>query len=138
MNNPIQSVIDAIYPVGSVYISLNSTMPSFLTTGRTWAAITGDYVLKTTTTETGGTYNNAGDTGSHVLTVDEIPEHKHTIYCGYGETSATGDAFRYQNWAASSRGWKDALIGNKGGGQGHTHTAGMPQNVAIYMWKRTA
>ena len=25
-----------------------------------------------------------------------------------------------------------------GGGQGHTHTAGMPANISVYMWKRTA
>lgn len=134
----VNMIIDALYPVGSVYISFNSSMPSYLTTNRTWEAITGDYVLKTTTTETGGTYNSAGETGSHTLTVDEIPEHKHTIYSGYGETTTTGDAFRYQTWAASSRGWKNDLIGNTGGGGGHTHTAGMPANVAIYMWKRTA
>lgn len=140
MNNPIQSVIDAIYPVGSVYISLNNSMPSFMTTGRTWAAITGDYVLKTTTTETGGTYNNAGDTGSHVLTTDEIPSHSHNFQ--YAGTSAQGGGsdsnYKVVRTGAYSSSLSNKAVSDTGGGQGHTHTAGMPQNVAVYMWKRTA
>jgi len=116
-------------------------MPSYLTTNRTWEAITGDYVLKTTTTETGGTYNSAGETGSHTLTVNEIPSHTHGYPTGYdgflahvtdgtlGKNSLTGSGSDYVRYRTPN---------NTGGGQGHTHTAGMPANVAIYMWKRTA
>lgn len=137
----IQSVIDVIYPIGSVYMSLNNTMPSYLTTGRTWEAITGDYVLKTTTTETGGTYNNAGNTGSHVLTVTEIPSHSHNFK--YIDTMAQGNGadtnYRIvRTGSYSGTTLHDRAVTSTGGGGGHTHTAGMPQNVAIYMWKRTA
>ena len=128
------TIIGGLYPVGSIYMSLNSTMPSILTTGMTWEAITGNYVLKTTTTETGGTYNNAGNTGSHVLTVNEIPSHNHT----YTKTAADGYKYGSGNLANVVNTTSSANTGNQGGGQGHTHTAGMPQNVAIYMWKRTA
>ena len=126
-------LIDKIYPVGSVYISFNSTMPTYLTAGKTWVAITGDYVLKTTTTETGGTLNAAGNTGSHVLTINEIPSHRHS-YTRYDYTVGVPSG----SYTAADVGSKTAYTDYVGGGQGHTHTAGMPQNVAIYMWKRTA
>lgn len=132
MNNPIQAVMDAIYPVGSVYMSLNSSMPPLLAAGRTWEAVTGDYVLKTTTTETGGTYNTAGDTGSHTLTIDEIPSHTHVYYGWYGTAQGS------RNCPAVDGSTSTYKTRATGGGQGHTHTAGMPQNVAVYMWKRTA
>ena len=134
------TIIGGLYPVGSIYMSLNSTMPSILTTGMTWEAITGDYVLKTTTTETGGTYNNAGNTGSHVLTVDEIPSHSHNFK--YIDTMAQGNGtdgnYRIIRTGSYTSSQHDRAVTSTGGGLGHTHTAGMPQNVAIYMWKRTA
>lgn len=140
MNNPIQAVMDAIYPVGSVYMSLNSSMPPLLAAGRTWEAVTGDYVLKTTTTETGGTYNTAGDTGSHTLTIDEIPSHSHNFQ--YAGTSAQGGGsdsnYKVVRTGAYSSSLSNKAVSDTGGGLGHTHTAGMPQNVAVYMWKRTA
>jgi len=130
----VDAVIDALYPVGSTYISMNSTMPTALTTGRTWTAITGDYVLRTITSGTGGTLTNAGNTGSTALTVDQIPSHTHELNYGTGSAAnGTGGAYSLYIQGGSSETTKA-----RGGGQGHTHTAGMPKNVAIYMWKRTA
>ena len=130
----ISTVIDALYPVGSTYISMNDTMPTALTTGRTWEAITGGYVLKTVTTGTGGTLTNAGTTGSTTLTVDQIPSHTHELNYGTGSAAnGTGGAYNLYLQGGSSETTKA-----RGGGQGHTHTAGMPKNVAVYMWKRTA
>lgn len=128
------AVIDAIYPVGSTYISMNSTMPAALTTGRTWEAITGGYALKTITTGAGGTYSNAGNTGSTALTVEQMPAHTHELNYGTGSAAnGTGGAYNLYLSGGSSEATK-----SRGGSQGHTHTAGMPKNVSVYMWKRTA
>lgn len=130
----VDSVIDALYPIGSTYISMNDTMPAALTTGRTWEAITGGYVLKTVTTGAGGAYANAGNTGSTTLTVDQIPSHTHELNYGTGSAAnGTGGAYSLYIQGGSTETTK-----SRGGGQGHTHTAGMPKNVAVYMWKRTA
>jgi len=130
----ISTVIDALYPVGSTYISMNSTMPAVMTTGRTWEAITGDYVLRTITTGTAGAYASAGDTGSTTLTVSQIPSHTHALNYGTGSAAnGTGGAYNLYLQGGASE-----TTEARGGGQGHTHTAGMPKNVSVYMWKRTA
>ena len=139
-NLTMQEVINAIYPIGSVYISMNSTMPSAIAGVGTWQAITGDYVLRTITTGTGGTYVNAGNTGSTTLTIAQIPSHRHTYTDAphlFTERNNSQGAIICTNQQESTNSmsyWTDYM----GGGEGHNHTAGMPKNVSIYMWKRTA
>ena len=62
-NSLNSSVIDNIYPVGSLYMSINPTLPEALSTGRTWQLLSGGYVLKTIETGTGGETTNATATG---------------------------------------------------------------------------
>ena len=102
-----KKIIDLIHPVGSVYISLDSTEPSLLFPGTAWEAIAGRFLLAT-----GGpadnsnvfwgtdlTYDGAhkyaespGTTGGesrHTLSESEMPEHQHWLT---GKTqSANGD-----------------------------------------------
>jgi len=133
-NTSDADIIKSIYPVGSIYMSFNSTLPSAIAAIGTWQAVTGGYVLKTVTSGTGGTLSNAGNTGSTVLTIDQIPSHSHSY------THAIADGFKYGggDYGNVRNAQESATTGSAGGGQGHTHTAGMPANVAIYMWKRTA
>ena len=81
----IKSFLDAIYPVGSIYMSVKSTNPGTLF-GGTWVTIAQGKCLvgvgtnkdannesKTfTVRQTGGEYN-------HKLTVNEMPSHYHTL-----------------------------------------------------------
>lgn len=67
-------ILDYTYPVGSIYISANSTSPATLF-GGTWSMIKDKFILLA-----GDTYR-AGSTGgeaSHKLTIDEMPRHNHT------------------------------------------------------------
>ena len=69
------NIIDAIYPVGSIYMSVNSTSPATLF-GGTWTQIKDTFLLSA-----GDTYT-AGDTGgeaTHTLTSGEMPIHNHTF-----------------------------------------------------------
>lgn len=62
-----------LYPVGSIYMSVNSTNPSNYF-GGTWEQIKDRFLLAC-----GSTYSN-GSTGgetTHTLTVNEIPSHNH-------------------------------------------------------------
>lgn len=72
---PIQSheLIDIIYPIGSIYTSLNDVNPSLLFGGY-WEKIQGQFLLAS------GTEYNVGETGGSeytILTVNELPSHTH-------------------------------------------------------------
>ena len=154
-----------IYPIGSIYMSVNSTNPSTLF-GGTWVRLQDTFLLAA-----GSTYS-AGSTGgeaTHKLVTSEIPSHTHgsklgTAYIrlhGYGaggnfihnfdnSTSGiiTGDGYQsgfrsasqlaLQTGAGSYSGFALTL--------GHTHDSvgsdgshnNMPPYLAVYMWKRTA
>lgn len=69
----IKDIINIVYPVGSIYMSVNSTSPASLF-GGTWERIKDRFLLAA-----GDTYS-AGSTGGeaqHTLTVDEMPSHYH-------------------------------------------------------------
>ena len=71
-----QSVIDAVYPVGSLYWSSKDTDPSTLF-GGTWVQIKDRFVLAC-----GDTYTSSGATGgasSVTLSVSNMPSHDHTF-----------------------------------------------------------
>lgn len=123
-------LLDAFYPVGSIYQSVNSTSPATLFGGGTWERIEDKFLLAA-----GGTYA-AGSTGGEAsvsLTVEEIPSHNHTVslmarnvYGGndtYGALNNDGTAtYSYTTTAT-------------GGGQPHNN---MPPYQAVYAWQRTA
>lgn len=72
--------LDSVYPIGSVYISANGANPNAII-GGTWEEFaTGRTLIgydpsDDDLTETGMT----GGEKTHVLTVDELPEHKHDV-----------------------------------------------------------
>ena len=71
-----QSVIDAVYPVGSLYWSSKDTDPSTLF-GGTWVQIKDKFVLAC-----GDTYKTVGATGgasSVTLSVSNMPSHSHSF-----------------------------------------------------------
>lgn len=85
--------IDMVYPIGSIYLSVNSTNPSELF-GGTWEQIKGYYLYAGETLGTGGSNetssNGAGATGSTILTANQIPSHRHTIPALSGTAASNG------------------------------------------------
>lgn len=142
----LSSLWDQIYPVGSLYMSVNSTDPSKLF-GGTWTKIEGSFLLGTGNTpkHTGGSTT----TNSHVLKVNEIPAHVHseTIQTGDGNfnpvvKNRTGGSTAYAIWPENATGgWTNVGSGEimttraTGGGEGHSHTY-MPPYFEVYMWYR--
>lgn len=124
-----KTVFDMVYPVGSVYVSVNSTSPATLF-GGTWVQIKDKFLLSA-----GDTYK-AGATGgeaTHVLTVDEMPRHNHSI----DNLNVSGSATPYMTVQAQE---KKGYGGNvqtsfTGGGQAHNN---MPPYIVVYIWQRTA
>lgn len=68
------TLFDAIYPVGSIYMSVAAVNPSTLF-GGTWEAITGKFLLSTSSSHALGT---TGGEETHTLTKSEMPSHTHT------------------------------------------------------------
>lgn len=116
------------YPIGSIYISINSTNPSTLF-GGTWEQIKDRFLLAC-----GSTYKNGttGGEATHTLTINEMPEHNHTenyVGVGWKQDGASG------TYCVSSALEPYRVTGNTGGSQAHNN---MPPYLAVYMWKRTA
>lgn len=114
-----KEILDIVYPIGSVYISVNTTNPSTLFGGG-WTRITGRFLLGADDS----TYKN-GNTGgeaTHSLTKNEIPH--------IGSGVAYGG-----NGIAGGSGWKDTWLGSDEVGQAHNN---MPPYLVVYMWKRTS
>lgn len=116
-----------LYPIGSIYMSVNSTNPSQLF-GGTWVQISGRFLYCT---------NNSMDTGgeaTHKLTINEMPSHNHMVdydqvWDGGGGTLALGTTDNGGSWASAT--W----VHNTGGSKAHNN---MPPYFTVYCWYRTA
>ena len=128
LNHIEDGIIDLlmVYPVGSIYISVNSTSPASLF-GGTWEILSDVFLLAA------GSYADAGTFGgeaAHTLTVDEMPAHSHSVpnMSGYD----TGTEWVGQNGTAAPQTRSTDI---NGGGAAHNN---MPPYMAVYMWKRVA
>ena len=146
------NLMDIIYPVGSIYQSMNATSPAS-TVGGTWTQLKTFLYGSTTSKQTGGE-------ATHTLTVNEMPSHDHS-----GSTGGAGDHYhsidgRIIAWYGPGGG--NVLQGNGNyfgsvgsfGGQftstagNHTHTISsngggaahnnLPPYTTCFIWYRTA
>ncbi|MBQ3330800.1 MAG: hypothetical protein IJG87_06440 [Ruminococcus sp.] len=139
-----RTIADLIYPVGSIYMSVNSISPAALF-GGTWEQIEDTFLLSAGSTytpgNTGGSATHAHTTGNCTLTVNQIPSHTHGLKgWRYGHNQ------KYDNYCASYTQLSDAASSNTpilatGGGQAHNHGntgdgSSLPPYLVVYMWKR--
>lgn len=134
---------DEIYPVGSIYISVNSTNPTHLF-GGTWVQLTETFLYASTTADTNSTTATGGE-ATHTLTINEMPSHnhaqqKHNHSMGENWSSGSGSTSAIVNSSNRSRterftDFQAPTISNTGGGQAHNN---MPPYMKVFMWKRTA
>lgn len=150
-------LINLIYPIGSIYMSVNNVSPqTFL--GGTWERIQDRFLLSAGSSYTAGT---TGGEATHTLTVDEMPSHTHAqlgasgglansspvrqvfqgdgnvvVYASDGSvvyaTMKMTDAPKTYRTTTIN---EDGLTGAIGGGKAHNN---MPPYLAVYIWKRTA
>ena len=144
-------LLDLIYPVGSIYLSVNSASPGTLF-GGTWARLEDVFLLAA------GAKHAAGSTGgeaTHKLTTDELPTHIHEVM-EERNTSYVYPSSRI-NSATSSTGNYALILNNTTNGYVTEQREGigriltgdyiqtrdqphnnMPPYLAVYIWKRTA
>ena len=124
---------NALYPVGSIYMSVNNTNPStfFGGTWVSWGA--GRVPVGVDTNDTDfATVEKTGGEKTHTLTVSEMPSHKHTVEAiGSGTTQQELTAFNVGTTSGV-----DGYAGTDftGGGQAHNN---LQPYITCYMWKRT-
>ena len=121
-------LLNAVYPVGSIYMSVNSTSPQSLF-GGTWEQLKDRFLLGSGNTYQGGA---TGGEATHTLTIEEMPSHTHTLSDG---ASMVLTSNQYGINKGTSAGAGNGAINNTGGDQAHNN---MPPYLVVYMWKRTA
>ena len=144
-------VLDNVYPVGSIYMNVNSTNPGTLF-GGTWEQIQGKFLLGMSSSYPAG---SSGGEATHTLTVDEMPSHGNHLMQGrmyqeLAENASNDSSYRsntlylpktaFASTGNINRGWKDWNGGEmypagtlKGGGNPHNN---MPPYLSIYIWER--
>lgn len=146
-------LIDLVYPVNSIYMSVNSTSPATLFGKGTWVRLKDKFLLGA-----GDTYINGNTGGAATVTLgtNEIPAHTHGSKSltgsagalGWTGQSASGILSRtYTNFNQTSPGsgssWGGIIISADAS---HTHDSvggsgshnNLPPYLVVYMWKRTA
>lgn len=129
-----KTFLDRTYPVGSIYMSVNSTSPATLF-GGTWVEIQGRFLLGRSSSYGNG---STGGAASVAISTAQMPSHGHTIRgWNIGANGALPSTTPY-NWIGYEQsGWYSAegVITKTGSGSAHDN---MPPYLAVYMWKRTA
>lgn len=123
------NIVDTVYPVGSIYLSVESTSPASLF-GGTWTRLKDRFLLGA-----GSSYSNGDTGGSKTVTLTEaqIPAHTHGLKqttVTVGSTGGVKDITVPYTSGSSS----ESYIKSTGSGSSHTN---MPPYLVVYMWKRT-
>ena len=149
-----KKLIDLIYPVGSIYISVNNVSPqTFL--GGTWVAFaSGRTLVGVDTTQTEfNAVNKTGGAKTHTLTVAQMPAHQGHMYdnfdeSGYVDRGGDKNSYYLNSTGAYGYGQYDnrpykIVSGNELVMQGYTRGGNEAHNnlqpyITVYMFRRTA
>ena len=140
-----------VYPVGSIYMSVNNVDPSIMF-GGTWVQIKDKFLLACGTTYTNGStggvasnsytpqgtvgnhtlteneipahvhaYERATSVGNHTLTLSEIPEHRHEYSIANIVLPKDSANIGSGSLAGITTGTKSGYTNGQGGGNAHNH-----------------
>jgi hypothetical protein len=139
---------DTIYPVGSIYLSVNSTNPSSLF-GGSWS-LWGSGRVPVCVNTSDSDFNTAQKTGGSktvTLSTSQIPSHEgHVPNSSYAWDDAGESTYYISNTTVYQystnrpyvvRAGNEICIRSKNVGGGGSHTNLQPY-ITCYMWRRTA
>lgn len=137
-------IFNKVYPVGSIYLSVNNSNPSNYF-GGTWVAWgSGRVPVGVNTSDSNfNTVEKTGGESEHALTTNEIPSHNHRLRDAGGNeiesfAAMTPDGTGYDVMQQSGyRTYKviSRITTDVGGSQPHNN---LQPYITCYMWKRTA
>ena len=124
----IEAMCDRLWPIGSIYLSVDATDPAIRFGGR-WTRIENAFLLAASPAHPAG---ERGGEESHTLTVGELPAHAHDqapMQYGNDWLGTSGQ------WSASSSGstTHQYATAPTGGGLAHNN---MPPYLSVYVWQR--
>ena len=130
-----KNILETVYPVGAIYISVNSINPATLFGFGTWNQIEDRFLLAAGPTYTAG---STGGEAEHTLTELEMPAHDHEFNRHQlwkneqvpPSTTSTSNGYGI-SWTTLPI-YTDKTIAT-GGGESHNN---MPPYLTVYMWQR--
>jgi hypothetical protein len=141
IQSAITSALDKAYPIGSIYMSINSINPGTLF-GGTWVTFgAGRTIVGVDTSDSDfNAPEKTGGSKSVTLTTEQMPSHNHaagkydgTTYLNH-RTASSGGGF---NALAVENDTYTYRVKTDYSGSGGAHTNLQPY-IAVYLWKRTA
>ncbi len=145
-NSTWYTLLNLVYPVGSLYISYTSTSPSSRF-GGTWSQITNRFLYCTTNTNTNGSNDAVVVSHNHTASTSSAGNHTHTIDTSGVIFTSTQYVQAGSTYSATCD-WGPGLTVSKAGAHTHTVTVNskgesgsgknMPAYQGVYCWRRTA
>lgn len=153
----LEDIVDTIYPIGSIYMSVNNVSPNILFGGEWISWGNGRCVVGVDATQT--EFENVEQLGgekTHQLSIAEMPVHTHNVsggnhkhtYTGFIQCSVSGSstytAIAHKKYTAdgtntppsmNSSGSHSHTVENTGSGNSHNN---LQPYITCFMWKRVA
>lgn len=127
----------AAWPIGSIYMSVNSTSPANLF-GGTWERISETFLFAASSSYPAG---STGGEFAHKLTQSELPNYSLSVANGSNvirsKTGSYADAYvqtQSSGWGIPN--WESKTVTVASGGSGAAHN-NMPPYLSVWIWKRT-
>lgn len=127
----------AAWPIGSIYMSVNSTSPANLF-GGTWERISDTFLFAASSSYPAG---STGGEFTHKLTQSELPNYSLSVANGSNvirsKTGSYADAYvqtQSSGWGIPN--WESKTVTVASGGSGAAHN-NMPPYLSVWIWKRT-
>lgn len=116
------------YFVGDFLITESEVSPNIRWKGTTWQLIEEEtYLVSASESHPVKTIFGENEV---TLTIEQIPNHNHSLHLGSGSSGAYGGQLK-----AGNTGIDNYAITSTGGGQAHNN---MPKSYSVYIWKRVA
>ena len=126
----VDQILGLVYPVGSIYMSINNVSPATLFGGK-WVQIKGRFLLGASDVYKA---NTTGGEATHALTTDEMPSHQHSI--PYPNAAGPEEAaIGYPADSDINKSWGAEMCKTKSAGGSAAHN-NMPPYLVVYMWRR--
>ena len=127
-------IIDLIYPIGSIYMTVSDTNPFETIKFGVWEKIENRFLLASSNIHMNG---ETGGEENHKLSINEMPKHSHKMkYDSVGwtaikQSSGTNGIVEYNKSSYDGQ-YSTEEVGN---GNAHNN---MPPYLVVNMWKRVA